>query len=258
MRRKGGWGEPDPDDLPDEVTEFGDEDAISGLSPTDPEPIGPGSGKYGPLGDNEKLERGDLIRTSPHGATYQVLMVNESRVNCTLVPERGRFMSAPSVLNISPKSGVIRVRRSDLRNSLPPETRTTTEERDMATAGIPVATKSNREKEKERRGRLAGRARKTELTGAAAKASARAKRVTKPPQTVRSCACGCGDETSSYFVPGHDARFKSFMVKVERGTMAVDELPKAVQKAYEFKAKGKGFVSTTNYKGEPHKGYDSK
>lgn len=59
-----------------------------------------------------------------------------------------------------------------------------------------------------------------------------------------------------YFVPGHDARFKAWMVKIERGTMQQSELPKAVQKAFEFKKRGPGFVTTHSYKGEKHNGYD--
>lgn len=261
---KGVWGETDASDLSEEFDSNEDQDLVAAadLLPVEqvqPQHYGKGSGVFGPVNDGEKLVPGDLIRTSKEAATYVVQMVNESRAFCSLVPERGRFLPAPGTINISPRSAVIRVRIEDLRRQPQPETRST-QETAMATAEIPVASKSNREKEKERKERLSSRksASPAKLVGAAAKSAARAKRVTKPTQTVRNCACGCGEETSSYFIPGHDARFKSFMVKVERGTMQVSELPKAVQKAYEFKKRGAGFVSTTNYKGEPHKGYDNK
>lgn len=88
-----------------------------------------------------------------------------------------------------------------------------------------------------------------------------AAKAAKPPKekTVRPCACGCGEQVSAYFAQGHDARFKGWMVKVERGQMAVKDLPPMVQKSYEFKKKpgsDGGYVTTKNYKGEPHKGYD--
>lgn len=74
--------------------------------------------------------------------------------------------------------------------------------------------------------------------------------------SVQPCKCGCGEQVAANFAQGHDARFKSWMVKVERGEMKVEDLPKVVQKSYEFKKKGAGFVTTTNYKGEKHTGYD--
>lgn len=83
-------------------------------------------------------------------------------------------------------------------------------------------------------------------------------KAAKPPKekTVRPCGCGCGEQVSAYFAQGHDARFKGWMVKVERGTMAVKDLPPMVQKSYQFKKVGEGYVTTKNYKGEPHSGYD--
>ena len=101
---------------------------------------------------------------------------------------------------------------------------------------------------------------------AALKAKAEGKKVAKvaavakPPKekTVRPCACGCGEQVTAYFAQGHDARFKSWMVKVERGEMAVKDLPPVVQKTFQFVKRGEGYVSTKNYKGESHKGYDTR
>lgn len=80
----------------------------------------------------------------------------------------------------------------------------------------------------------------------------------KAPKQMKPCLCGCGEQTASYFCMGHDARFKGWMIKVEQGKMTLDELRKlspSVVKAYEFKKKGPGFVTTHNYKGEKHGGY---
>jgi len=77
----------------------------------------------------------------------------------------------------------------------------------------------------------------------------------KTPATLRSCRCGCSGQTKGFFVPGHDARFKGWLTKIERGEKEISSLPESVQKAYEWKARGKGSIPTTNYKGEPHSGY---
>lgn len=133
------------------------------------------------------------------------------------------------------------------------------EESPMGTvASIPVSDKSSRQKDSARRAALAGKPKSASgkpLTGAAAKAKANAR--PKAVKELKKCLCGeCGDMTAGYFAMGHDARFKAKMVKVERGDLAVAELPKAVQKAYEFKKVGAGFRTTRNYKGETHQGYD--
>lgn len=78
---------------------------------------------------------------------------------------------------------------------------------------------------------------------------------TKKEKTVRPCACGCSGQTTAFFVPGHDARFKGWLLKIERGEKEVSSLPPAIQSAYKWKKKGKGMIPTTNYKGEPHNGY---
>jgi hypothetical protein len=131
---------------------------------------------------------------------------------------------------------------------------------------IPVAPKSSKQVNAARRTALAVKKRPAlkalpkALTGAAAaaKAKAAAGNGKKEPRTVRDCLCGCGEETMSYFVPGHDARFKGWMVKVERGEMEKGALPKPVQNAFKFIKRGEGWVTTTNYKGEKHEGYDTK
>ena len=42
-------------------------------------------------------------------------------------------------------------------------------------------------------------------------------------KATRSCFCGCGSQTQSRFVPGHDARFHSTVKKTMRGLLDADE-----------------------------------
>lgn len=51
-------------------------------------------------------------------------------------------------------------------------------------------------------------------------------------QTKGFCLCGCGASTNAgrWFVQGHDARVKGWLLRVERGEMMVKDLPKLVQK----------------------------
>lgn len=98
------------------------------------------------------------------------------------------------------------------------------------------------------------------------KASLEAKEesTTKEPKPVKTkavgpCKCGCGGETTANFVQGHDARFKSWLLKIERGEMTKDQLPDGVAEQYKWvknpRVEG-GMIPTTNYKGEPHTGYE--
>lgn len=258
-KEKGVWGEREVD-VEDVLSNLGsndeDFDDIAGqlraLGIDDFADVDDDLRVLGPLNDGEVLKRGDFFRDYPSGPLYRVTMVNTSRARCILVPEKGnRIIKAPAVMNISPRAAVTRVDPA-VTPSTPAKEQTMT-----TAAGIPVASKSTREREKERKARVATKSPSTKpLAGAAAAAKAKVRASNKVPKTVRMCACGCGEETLSYFVPGHDARFKAWMVKIERGTMQISELPKSVQKTYEFKKRGPGFVSLTNYKGEKHSGYD--
>lgn len=98
-------------------------------------------------------------------------------------------------------------------------------------------------------------ANKQRVADLADKKAARPKAAPKADAPLRPCACGCGDQVTAYFAQGHDARFKALMVKVERGALAVKDLPPAMQKQ-EFVKRGQGYVTKTNYKGEKHTGYD--
>lgn len=55
-------------------------------------------------------------------------------------------------------------------------------------------------------------------------------KVAKEPRAKKldathDCLCGCGLETGGKFRPGHDARVKGMLYKVERGEAKFDELP---------------------------------
>lgn len=81
----------------------------------------------------------------------------------------------------------------------------------------------------------------------------------KAVKEERACGCGCGGRTTAWFLPGHDARFKGLMLKVERGEKTPDEVfTKAIVSAYKWVKNGDGLRATTNYRGEPHNGYDAK
>lgn len=115
-----------------------------------------------------------------------------------------------------------------------------------------------------------------------AKKAAQASKVAAPPtakeakaprekkvKEPKECQCGCGGTTNGYFVPGHDAKFKSEMLKVERGEAKKEEVFEGrdeILAKYKWVPSGqvnektnlKGQRTLTNYKGEPHEGYDLK
>lgn len=48
---------------------------------------------------------------------------------------------------------------------------------------------------------------------------------------ARFCACGCGKLTARTFAPGHDAKARSLLLKVERGELNVSDSPPALRVA---------------------------
>lgn len=128
------------------------------------------------------------------------------------------------------------------------------EDYEMAVAAPPgTESKSKAQLEKERKERLAAEKEKRK-EDRAAKAAA-----PKEPKPKNKCKCGCGGETTGYFVPGHDARFKSWLLQIERGEKKPEDLMTAdVRGSYKWKktANGKGLIPTTNYKGEAWNGFE--
>lgn len=125
-----------------------------------------------------------------------------------------------------------------------------------AAAPLPVATKTNRPATTSA-DRLAAAKASLKKAAAAAPVKGASKGKAKGPAVRdKECVCGCGGATAGYFVPGHDARFKGLMLKVERGKAKKEEVfSKAVIAQYQWKRRGDGEVTTKNYKGEPHQGY---
>lgn len=70
-----------------------------------------------------------------------------------------------------------------------------------------------------------------------------------------------------YFTPGMDARFKGWMLKLERGGMKLADLPEVVRKSYQWEGVSEldetgnpngiiqGVIGTTNYKGDDNPRY---
>jgi len=213
------------------------------------------------------LHAGEIIKIGDR--LYRVEMVNQSRAHCRCITAGEALQriqqvyredpddeSTGKTIDISPRSACERVTEEDLQQGST-ETRSVT----MASkvASIPVAGRSVREREAERKAKLAqkpkGDARP--LTGAAAKAKANAR--PKVVKTVRACACGCSGETMSYFIPGHDARYKGWLKKIGDGRTDLTEAkklmgPKAFAAAGDWKKSGKGFKPSISYKGDKYVG----
>ena len=246
---KGVWGEHGGDVGVIESFEVGDVSQVLGDLSDTTEEVDRSPHQFGVLGNDEVLRKGDCIRITPRGAAYLVRSVNKSRALCTLIYERGVRADSP-VINISPFSGVIRIDPATCGGGT---TQPVSQETQMSVAGIPVASKTTREQEKARK---TSRSTRLVSAGKSNKAKAKAPKGADGRQT-RKCECGCKEETMSYFVAGHDARFKGWMVKVERGTMEMGDLNSYIRNKYTFKKRGDGYVSTENYKGEKHDGYDT-
>lgn len=123
-----------------------------------------------------------------------------------------------------------------------------TEESNVASAAVTTA-KTAVQKNKDR---IAG----LKAAKAAKAAAPKAPRVAKSKEQSK-CKCGCGGLTGGNFVPGHDARFKGWLIKIAKGEMAVTDLKKEVREAYKWVKSSKGGQRpTTNYNGEALKETD--
>lgn len=203
------------------------------------------------------LTEGSIVEYE--GRHWRVGLVNECRAR--LDPLDGRAVTVkpngdeghvrqfttygPSV-NVSPHSLLSAVDDSELGSTARRRLNTLKEQTMAEVAAVPIPTKAAKAKPATKK--------------AATKREPKAKEL-------RPCACGCGAKTASYFVPGHDARFKSWLLNIERGKTALHgtemkdgqtrtPLPRKVQEQYKWVKRGTGFIPTTNYKGEPHKGYE--
>lgn len=136
----------------------------------------------------------------------------------------------------------------------------------VAAAPEPVPTMTNKEKNAARLAALKAKNEAKKVAGGAdvgavsdtpgTKAPSTKVRAAKAPAEPKPCKCGCGGRTKSFFIPGHDARFKGWLLKIERGEKQPGDFAGGfLVKSYEWKKRGKGQIPTTNYKGEPHAGY---
>lgn len=76
----------------------------------------------------------------------------------------------------------------------------------------------------------------------------------KTPKKVRDCVCGCGGETTGYFMPGHDARFHGWIKKLADGRIqrngkdaksGEQVVGTSVLNKLNLSAKGDGFKAAT-------------
>ena len=68
-----------------------------------------------------------------------------------------------------------------------------------------------------------------EAPAADATKKAAAEKAKKPVKNIelRPCLCGCGSASKSRFLPGHDARLHSIVLRIHRGKAPKDELTEA-------------------------------
>ncbi len=226
---------------------------------------------------------GQLVRYE--GRIWRVGLVNYSRARLDPLSAETRTLNLPTgtkqvnkhgdPVNIGPTSLVEIVSHSvlseheaqQLARLLDSETRRKTRMTENvaavvptdtpAVADAPVAPVSNRQANKERLKKLAEK--KAAAKGGNGKSAVAAQPKAKKEKTLSPCKCGCGEQVTGHFAQGHDARFKGWLLKVERGEMKVEELNGVVRKSYQW-AKVKrsgvdGFIPTTNYKGEKWQGF---
>lgn len=87
----------------------------------------------------------------------------------------------------------------------------------------------------------------------AAKSGGKEKAVrVKKEKTMGPCLDGCGAMVGARFFPGHDAKLKAIIVKVERGELDLDDIPEPAQELTKF-TKGEVITEESKVKGEDGK-----
>lgn len=212
------------------------------------------------------LKVGQLCRYD--GRIWRIGLVNTSRARLdpvsgfsvtSPVSGKGSFLTYGTSVNVSPNSTVEVIEEEALSDA---ELRRLMhlEERDGMASNVAappvgeVKEKSLKEKNQERRAGLEQKKAAEKEEREKRRAEAKAEKVAKSKQP---CKCGCGQLTGGFFFPGHDARFKGWMLQIERGQKKPPELlTEEVIKSYKWVKTEKGLRTTTNYKGEAHDGYD--
>lgn len=54
-------------------------------------------------------------------------------------------------------------------------------------------------------------------------------RAAKTPKELNACRCGCGERVTGQFRQGHDSKYYSILRQVKAGTMAFNQMPRAMQ-----------------------------
>ena len=55
----------------------------------------------------------------------------------------------------------------------------------------------------------------------------------EPKAKTHDCGCGCGTKTAGRFAPGHDSRLRGWVLRVERGIVALADVPDGERQAVE-------------------------
>lgn len=208
-----------------------------------------------------QLKVNSLVRHE--GRIWLVAMVNDARARIqpisgatTASPVTGKsFKVFGNPIDVAPNSFLSEVDPSELTDIERIRYERIKQEVAMAVAAPPgVEGKTNKQLNEDRKAKLAA----DKAAKAAAPKAAKEPRV-KKEKTQSPCKCGCGNLTGGFFYPGHDARFKGWLLQVERGMKKVEELPESVRKAYKWAKTpdAKGYYPTTKYNGEPNKPADA-
>lgn len=83
-------------------------------------------------------------------------------------------------------------------------------------------------------------------TAKAAKPKVEKVKVVKTAKEKTDCLCGCGKKVSGRFSMGHDSTYKSLILKVMRGKLEAQNLPKKMREELKFVSAGKGTFRCTN------------
>lgn len=104
---------------------------------------------------------------------------------------------------------------------------------DESTVPIPATppAKALTQKQKAEIAAAQAKAKKAKSAGVEKGVAATATPKTKKEKKVRKthdCICGCGQETGGLYAPGHDARVKGILLKIERGDLEKTAVPAGV------------------------------
>lgn len=216
---------------------------------------------------HSSLAVGNIVRTD--GKLWRVGLVNASRARLDPIsgsmvtmsnPVSGRtFQVYGASINISPNS-IIEVVERDAASLTDADLQRLLRLEQADRKGNTMTKEANEQTAEERKAANKARLEEAKKKKAGESQKARAEKTKKNAEAkgikLNPCKCGCGEKTGKSFFPGHDARFKGHLLKIEKGIIKKeDALSKAIIAEYKWKKRGPGEIPTTNYAGEPHSGY---